>query len=181
MAAVNLIRTAPPCVFSLLESNYGLKMLKLRLKGLSRLLHVGTATKSVRQYRAQMARLGGASQGASDRASRQRPLDTLLREGRSCRGIVGTRTRLPAVCRHRRSRAGARGRGGLIARIACRRPLDSAAALRPFAGHWPPWRRPERMRGASSRVMYYPQVCTARSQLVSGLGHATPQLLQKST
>src|SRR5436190_14015629 len=42
------------------------------------LLHVGTATKSVRQYRWQMARVGRASATEAHRAWQQRSLATLL-------------------------------------------------------------------------------------------------------
>jgi hypothetical protein len=50
-------------------------MLNPRFDGRFWLLHVGTATRSVRQYRAQMARTGGASEGARRRTSRQRSLE----------------------------------------------------------------------------------------------------------
>jgi len=104
---------ADTSAFSLPNRCPQVNMLKARFGGRFWLLHVGTATRSVRQYRAQMARTGGASAGTRYRTSRQRPLATLLHAGGTPRGDARDGPHARRVGKDRRRR---RGRGvGLIA------------------------------------------------------------------
>ncbi len=103
--AIHLCLMWTPCAFSLLKTNSRPNMRKARFGGHFRPFHVGTAIRSLRRRRAQMARAGGASKGASDRASRQRPMEALLQGNRTGRTSRRDRCGLRQVCQYRRNRA----------------------------------------------------------------------------